>query len=213
MAYNRTFWVDQVKDQNGSIIQKGTLVDQDHMNNQEVGIFDNNNLIAEMLRVFFLNDGRLDKLEGRSITNEDDIAAQVKKEAADIAALTKLHTDDVAALRRQESEDAVNDRQTAAELLRAVLLHDTEVEALKGEVIKKTLKNSMDYPFNNSKITIQLPRPKVNSDYTVDVQVDKVTDGAVGDFYITDKLTNGFKLEYSGSAKSVDVTLHIRGGI
>ena len=39
MAYNRTFWVDHVVDQNGNVIQQGTLVDQDHLNNQEVGIF------------------------------------------------------------------------------------------------------------------------------------------------------------------------------
>lgn len=202
MAYNRTFWIDHVVDQNGNVIQQGTLVDQDHLNNQEVGIFDNNNLIAEMLRILFLNDKRVESLEGRSTTNEDDIAAQVKKEARDIAILTK-----------QESEDAQNDRQTAAELLRSILLHDTEIDALKGEVITTTLTNSQTYPFNNSKKTIALSGPKVNNDYTVDVQVNSVTGGAVGDFYITDKLTNGFKLEYTGSATSVVVALHIRGGI
>ena len=155
-----------------------------------------------MLRILFLNDKRVESLEGRSTTNEDDIAAQIKKEAQDIATLTK-----------QESEDAQNDRQTAAELLRSILLHDTEIDALKGEVITTTLTNSQTYPFNNSKKTIALSGPKVNNDYTVDVQVNSVTGGAVGDFYITDKLTNGFKLEYTGSATSVAVTLHIRGGI
>ena len=202
MAYNRTFWQDKVVDQNGNVIQVGTLQDQDHFNNMEEGIFNNNNLIVEMLRVMILNDGRIDSLEGRSTTNEDDIAAQVAKEAQDIATLTK-----------QESEDDHNARQTSAELLRAILLHDTEVNALKGEVITKTLTNSLTYPFNNSKTTIQLSGPKVNSDYTVDIQVDDVEGGAVGDFYVTDKLINGFKLEYTGSATSVAVTLHIRGGI
>jgi len=202
MAYNRTFWIDHVVDQNGNVIQQGTLVDQDHLNNQEVGIFDNNNLIAEMLRILFLNDKRVESLEGRSTTNEDDIAAQVKKEAQDIATLTK-----------QESEDAQNDRQTSAELLRAILLHDTEVDGLKGEVVKKTLKNTQIYPFNNSLASVQLSGPKVNKDYTVDIEVDNVTGGAVGDIFVRDKLVNGFKIEYTGSAKSVDVTLHIRGGI
>ena len=166
MAYNRTFWVDHAVDQNGNVIQQGTLVDQDHLNNQEVGIFDNNNLIAEMLRILFLNDKRVESLEGRSTTNEDDIAAQIKKEAQDIATLTK-----------QESEDAQNDRQTAAELLRSILLHDTEIDALKGEVITTTLTNSQTYPFNNSKKTIALSGPKVNNDHTVDVQVNSVTGG------------------------------------
>ena len=201
-GYNRTFWIDQVVDQNGNVIQHGTLQDQDHFNNMEVGIFDNNNLIAEMLRILFLNDKRTEALEGRSSANEEDIAAQIKKEAEDIAKLTK-----------QEGEDDHNARQTSAELLRAILIHDTEVSALKGEVIKKTLKNTQTYPFNNSLTSVQLSGPKVNKDYTVDIEVNGVTGGAVGDIFVSDKLVNGFKIEYTGSAKSVDVTLHIRGGI
>ncbi|MCH4062952.1 MAG: hypothetical protein LKG48_04870 [Lachnospiraceae bacterium] len=202
MGYNRTFWVDQGVDQNGNVIQHGTLQDQDHFNNMEVGIFDNNNLIAEMLRIMFLNDKRTEALEGRSSTNEEDIAAQIKKEAEDIAKLTK-----------QEDEDDHNARQTSAELLRAILFHDTEVDGLKGEVVKKTLKNTQIYPFNNSLASVQLSGPKVNKDYTVDIEADNVTGGAVGDIFVRDKLVNGFKIEYTGSAKSVDVTLHIRGGI
>lgn len=40
MAYNRTYWVDHVVDQDGQIIQQGTLLDQQHFNNMEVGISD-----------------------------------------------------------------------------------------------------------------------------------------------------------------------------
>lgn len=40
MAYNRTYWVDHVVDQHGAVIQQGTLLDQQHFNNMEVGISD-----------------------------------------------------------------------------------------------------------------------------------------------------------------------------
>ena len=40
MAYERSFWVDHVTDQHGEVIQYGTLLDQLHFNNMEVGISD-----------------------------------------------------------------------------------------------------------------------------------------------------------------------------
>ena len=40
MAYKRSFWVDHVTDQHGDVIQYGTLLDQQHFNNMEVGISD-----------------------------------------------------------------------------------------------------------------------------------------------------------------------------
>ena len=40
MAYERTFWVDHVTDQNGEVLQYGTLLDQDHFNNIEEGLSD-----------------------------------------------------------------------------------------------------------------------------------------------------------------------------
>lgn len=38
--YQRTYWVDHVTDQTGEVIQQGTLQDQAHFNNGEVGISD-----------------------------------------------------------------------------------------------------------------------------------------------------------------------------
>lgn len=40
MAYKRTYWVDHVTDQHGAVIQQGTLMDQAHFNNMELGISD-----------------------------------------------------------------------------------------------------------------------------------------------------------------------------
>lgn len=36
--YNREYWKDHVTDQNGEVIQQGTLLDQSHFNNMETGI-------------------------------------------------------------------------------------------------------------------------------------------------------------------------------
>ncbi len=38
--YNRTYWQDHVVDQGGTVIQQGTLQDQDHFNNIEKGMSD-----------------------------------------------------------------------------------------------------------------------------------------------------------------------------
>ena len=38
--YTRSYWQDHVVDQYGTVIQQGTLMDQDHFNNVEVGISD-----------------------------------------------------------------------------------------------------------------------------------------------------------------------------
>lgn len=38
--YARTYWVDHVTDQQGEIVQQGTLLDQAHFNNLEEGVSD-----------------------------------------------------------------------------------------------------------------------------------------------------------------------------
>lgn len=38
MAYDRSYWKDHVTDQSGEVIQQGTLLDQQHFNNMELGI-------------------------------------------------------------------------------------------------------------------------------------------------------------------------------
>lgn len=40
MAYDRSYWKDHVTDQSGEVIQQGTLLDQQHFNNMELGISD-----------------------------------------------------------------------------------------------------------------------------------------------------------------------------
>lgn len=138
--YNRTFWKDYIPD-----IEPGTLIDQDHLNNMEEGIFE---------------------------AHEMSMSA--------IMSLVQAKRD---------------------------------IEGVKGLEVTKTLTNSQTYPFNNSKTTVALPALRNNNGYYVVVETVSATGGAVGEFIVSDKLLNGFKLEYTGSASSVSVRCMVIGGM
>lgn len=75
-----------------------------------------------------------------------------------------------------------------------------------------TLTNSLSYPFNNSVKTISLSATRTTTNYTVEVEVLEHS-GDVGDILISDKLLNGFKVRFDGSALSATVKLIIKGGM
>lgn len=66
LMFKRTFWRNHVEDQDGKVIQQGTLLEQDQFNRMEVGISDSNmaaNIIHingryELMNVIELNEGR-----------------------------------------------------------------------------------------------------------------------------------------------------------
>ena len=74
-----------------------------------------------------------------------------------------------------------------------------------------TLTNSLEFPFNNSKQTVALQTAQDNTDYLVVVDVGDFT-GNVGDIVVTDKMTNGFAIQHTGSASSVEVDYFVIGG-
>lgn len=86
------------------------------------------------------------------------------------------------------------------------------LDALEGEQFQVTLTNSAAYPFNNSIKTVALSKNKNKKDYTVLVEVLSAVGGGVGEIRVTDKLLNGFKIEFSGAAKSVVVNCIVQGG-
>ena len=88
-----------------------------------------------------------------------------------------------------------------------------KVEGLEGEQIVVTMTNSSSYPFNNSKKSVQLSKNRNTKDYSIAVEILEKTGGGVGDIVISDKLLNGFKIEFTGAATSVKVNCIIRGGI
>lgn len=101
----------------------------------------------------------------------------------------------------------------ASENSRNLLQVNRELESLIGEKVQVTLTNSQQYPHNNSKKTVQFTTPKNNMDYTVECEIVSVTGGAVGEFEFSDKLLNGFKIAFTGSASQVVVNCYVRGGI
>lgn len=101
----------------------------------------------------------------------------------------------------------------ASENTRNLIHMEDVLSGLQGEIIEATLTNSQEYPHNNSIKTLQLTTPRNTKDYTVTPEVVSVNGGAVGDFEISDKLLNGFKIQFTGSADSVVVRCYVRGGI
>ena len=77
--------------------------------------------------------------------------------------------------------------------------------------VTKEMTNSGIYPFNNSRITIPLPKACENVNYIISAEVISFN-GNVGEVDITDKLTNGFKAAYTGSAPFATVKFTIIGG-
>lgn len=101
----------------------------------------------------------------------------------------------------------------AIEAARMAQVNTRGLDAVKGEVIPVTLTNSSPYPFNNSVQTISLTKKKTSTDYYVDVELISATGGSVGNFRVTDKLLNGFKLAFDGGATSVSVICRVKGGV
>ncbi len=98
-----------------------------------------------------------------------------------------------------------------AELTRIMLQHERNIDTLTGETGSITLENSSVYPFNNSVRSVGLKVPRDTTDYTVDVYVVSA-EGSVGNITVTDKLCNGFKIAFTGGAKSATIKYVIRGG-
>lgn len=74
-----------------------------------------------------------------------------------------------------------------------------------------TLTNTSKYPFNNSKITIPLLYACDNTNYNVHAEVVSCV-GNVGEVVISEKLENGFKAEYTGSAAKATIKFIVTGG-
>ena len=88
---------------------------------------------------------------------------------------------------------------------------DALEKATVQEVGTVTLTNSLSFPFNNSKASVALTNRRDNLNYIV-VIVAVTGTGNIGEVDVTDRLVNGFKLAYSGSAPSATVTYAVIGG-
>lgn len=102
--------------------------------------------------------------------------------------------------------------ELALVMLQELRQHQRKIKDLSGETIELTLTNSLVYPFNDSKHTVALSKGRDTLNYRVSVELEADTPN-VGDFVITDKQLNGFKIAYTGSAPSVSVKCYVVGGM
>jgi hypothetical protein len=65
--YKRTYWKDHVVDQGGTVIQQGTLQDQEHFNNLELGMSDAH-LAQAILQIGDNQNGFEDAAEVKQVT-------------------------------------------------------------------------------------------------------------------------------------------------
>lgn len=107
-------------------------------------------------------------------------------------------------------EGGISDAHLAAALL--IIQSGLTADQVATEEKTVTLSNSQSYPFNNSTQTIALSRVRNFTDYTVEAEIT-AHDGNVGDVRIFDRMLNGFKIAYDGSAKTATVKLRIKGGM
>lgn len=88
---------------------------------------------------------------------------------------------------------------------------DYEAEFL-NEVQTVTLSNTKTFPFNDSIQTVNLATARKTLNYDISWEITSAT-GNIGDITISDKLLNGFKIAFDGSASSVTLKLRIKGGM
>jgi len=87
--------------------------------------------------------------------------------------------------------------------------YDGELVREEGTVV---LTNTKKFPFNNSEKTVSLEIKRGTADYTVYCEVVSVSGGCVGDINVSDKMQNGFKIQFDGDAKSVSIKYTVKGG-
>ena len=104
--------------------------------------------------------------------------------------------------------DGIIDAHVAIGIL-ANAVHQNAWEIERGSI---ELKNTLTYPFNDSVKSVDLKMPKENGDYIVLCDVGKSV-GNVGEVVVSDKLRNGFKVGYTGSAPSATINYTVIGGL
>lgn len=109
-------------------------------------------------------------------------------------------------------EGAFSAEVLGVEAMRVLLLHQRALNGLASETGEITLTNSQKYPFNNSVKTVALNLTMDTTEYTVETDVLS-SDGEVGCVVISDRQKNGFKVAFTGSAKTAKIRFFVKGGL
>jgi len=136
--------------------------------------------------------------------------AQAKKYARELLDQAEGDVEEL----KKDLETVDLDGDTAVALIINALrqhIWQNEAEAPICEYGSVNLTNTGTFPFNNSQQTVALVKTQKNTKYAV-IPEDP-TKGDVGDIVVSDKQVNGFKIEFTGSAKSTTVKYIVIGGI
>ena len=168
----------------GTVMQQGTPQDQTHFNNMEGGILD-----AHIAAGLILNALRQNQWEDEERTETFTGATLL-----DMDIVVRL----ILNLARQN-------KWNIEDIQKWISDHDAY------ETGTTTMTNTLAFPFNNSKKSVALAKTRNTTNYVVLTEVTSFT-GNVGEIEISEKLTNGFKIGYTGSASSVTVKYVVIGG-
>jgi hypothetical protein len=86
-------------------------------------------------------------------------------------------------------------------------------DELLPEVGTVSLTNSLQPPFNNSKQTITITKPRNLTGYFVEWQIISTSGGVANRVYISNQLTNTFDVEFDGDATTVVIKYRVSGGM
>ena len=122
----------------------------------------------------------------------------------------------ISATNLNQMDHGIQDAKVGAELILNALRQigwrtDALEKATVQETGTKTLTNTKNFPFNDSKATVALTNVRENLNYVV-VIIEATGAGNIGEVEVSDRLTNGFKLAFTGSSKSVTVKYAVIGG-
>ena len=122
----------------------------------------------------------------------------------------------ISATNLNQMDQGIQDAKAASALILNAMRQigwrtDDLEKATVQEVGTKTLTNTKSFPFNDSKSTVALTNTRENLNYIV-VIVEVTGSGNIGEVEVSDRLVNGFKLAFTGSAKSVTVKYAVIGG-
>lgn len=204
----------------GRVRNQGTPQNAANFNSMDQGTFEAMLMAAEALRMIrFVED---------ELLSDDSAKEELKKQDEKLA-------EAIDELKDTEGKDVENLRDTINETMRIVLQeNDNDIEILRdtinevvrclrltqnavvdeiGFFVTVDLTNSQTYPFNNSKKTVTFPAELIRNSKEYSVTPEIVSsDGFVKDIEITDKLLNGFKVAYTGSATKATLKLYVKGG-
>uniref|UniRef100_UPI003FEFF65C hypothetical protein n=1 Tax=Candidatus Fimenecus sp. TaxID=3022888 RepID=UPI003FEFF65C len=128
---------------------------------------------------------------------------------ADTGELIQEGTEQSAA-RFNNMERGIFDAHATAAMLLIAAGQVIAEQTVEEKIVQLT--SSKSYPFNNSQQSVPMATTRTTEAYTVEAEVME-HDGDVGDVIVSEKLLNGFKVRYDGSAKSATVKLIIKGGM